>query len=154
MYCSSCGGVVTEGLTYCKHCGAKLNGTKGESRNKPTELSPNLLIPAMVAVFVLGTFSLSLLMLIMKRLGFNEGMINGIVMMTFMMMLILEGTFIWLLASRRRGHQRVAEIEQSKEHTTKELDAAQVRALPEPVPSVTEHTTRTLDHTFSDRRSN
>jgi len=154
MYCSSCSGLVPEGLTYCKHCGVKQNGAKGEIRNKPTELSPNLLIPAMVAVFVLGTFSLSLLMLIMKKLGFNEGMINGIVMMTFLMMLILEGTFIWLLISRRRGHKSVGEIEQSREHTTKELDVAQVRALPEPVPSVTEHTTRTLEHNLSDSRSN
>jgi uncharacterized paraquat-inducible protein A len=153
MYCSSCGGVVTEGLTYCKHCGAKLNEAKGESRAKSTEISSNLLIPAMVAVFVLGTFSISLLMLIMKKLGFNEGMINGILMMMFLMMLILEGTFIWLLVSRRHGQKREAEIEQSREHTTKELDAAQVRALPEPVPSVTEHTTRTLDHALSDRRS-
>ena len=154
MYCSSCGGVVTEGLTYCKHCGAKQNGAKGEGRSKPTELSPNLLIPAIVSIFILGIFSITLLMLVMKKLGFNEGMINGIVMMTFLMMLILEGTFIWLLISRRRGHKNVGEGEQSKEHTTKELNAAHVRALPEPVPSVTEHTTRTLEPTLSDRRSN
>lgn len=154
MYCSSCGGVVTEGLTYCKHCGAKQNEAKGESRARSTELSPNLLVPAMVFAFVLGTFSITLLMLVMKKLDFNEGMINGIVMMTFLMMLILEGTFIWLLISRRRGQQSLGEREQSREHTTKELDAVHVRALPEPIPSVTEHTTRTLEPTLSDRRSN
>ena len=154
MYCSSCGGVVTEGLTYCKHCGAKQNGAKSEGRNKPTELSPNLLIPAIVSIFILGIFSVTLLMLVMKRLGFNEGMISGIILLTFLMMLILEGTFIWLLISRRRGHQKVGEMEQSREQTTKELDAAQVRALPEPVPSVTEHTTRTLEPTLIDRSSN
>jgi hypothetical protein len=35
--------------------------------------------------------------------------------------------------------------------TTKELDAAQVRVLPEPMPSVTEHTTRTFEPSFIER---
>jgi hypothetical protein len=39
------------------------------------------------------------------------------------------------------------------EQVTKELDAAQPRALPEPVPSVTEHTTRTFEPLYSERKS-
>jgi hypothetical protein len=81
-------------------------------------------------------------------------MISGVVMMMFLMMLILEGTFIWLLISRRRGHKEASETEHVREHTTKELDRAQVRALPEPIPSVTEHTTRTLEPILNDRKSN
>ena len=154
MYCSTCGGVVTESLTYCKHCGAKLNEAKGERRIKSTELSPNSLVRAIVAIFVLGTISITALMTMMKKLAFNEGMINGVVMMMFLMMLILEGTFIWLLISRRRGHKEASETERVREQTTKELDRAQVRALPEPIPSVTEHTTRTLEPILNDRKSN
>src|SRR5947199_6394396 len=154
MYCSSCGGVVTESLTYCKHCGAKLNEAKGERPTKSTELSPNSLVRAIVAIFVLGTISITALMTMMKKLAFNEGMINGVVMMMFLMMLILEGTFIWLLISRRRGHKEASETERVREQTTKELDRAQVRALPEPIPSVTEHTTRTLEPILNDRKSN
>jgi uncharacterized paraquat-inducible protein A len=152
MYCSSCGGVVTKGLTYCKHCGAKLNGAKGDGLTKSTELFPDSLVWAIVSIFVLGIGSSIALMAIMKKLGFNEGMISGIVVMTFLLTLIVEATFIWLLISRGRGNKEARETERLREQTTRELDAAQARLLPEPVPSVTEHTTRTLEHSLSDRK--
>jgi hypothetical protein len=41
----------------------------------------------------------------------------------------------------------------AKEAATKELDAAQARALPEPVPSVTEHTTRSFEPIYSKRKA-
>lgn len=154
MYCSSCGGATTSGLTYCKHCGAKLNGAKGEGHTKSTELLPEALLRAIVMMFVFGMGGIIGLMAMMKKLNFNEGMINGIVMMMFLLMLVVEGTFIWLLLGRRRGVKETGDTERPKEQTTRELDAAQARALPEPLPSVTEHTTRTLEPTLSDRRSN
>lgn len=153
MYCSTCGGVVTQGLTYCKHCGAKLNEIKGDGSAKSTELSPGLLVCAMVSTFVLGIISITALMIFMKKLDLNEGLISGVLTMTFLLMLVLEGTFIWLLIGRRRGHSEVSEMKSLKQQTTKELDAAQARALPEPVPSVTEQTTRTLEPNLSDWRS-
>jgi len=41
----------------------------------------------------------------------------------------------------------------SKDQTTNELDTAQARLLPEAVPSVTEHTTRTFKPIYSERES-
>jgi hypothetical protein len=41
----------------------------------------------------------------------------------------------------------------SKEQDTKELYQAQARVLAEPMPSVTEHTTRTFEPISSERKS-
>ena len=30
MYCQTCGGRIAQGLSYCNHCGAKLNTSKGD----------------------------------------------------------------------------------------------------------------------------
>jgi len=54
MYCSSCGVAVTQGLGFCNYCGAKLSGVNGDSISKPSAAKPELLVSAMVAVFVLG----------------------------------------------------------------------------------------------------
>ena len=40
-----------------------------------------------------------------------------------------------------------------KGQATRELDAAQARVLPEPVPSVTEHTTRAFEPIYNERTS-
>ena len=153
MYCSSCGGAVAPGLTYCKHCGTRLNEAKGVDQTKSTDLPPKALVWGIVAIFVFGIGSIIALMTIMKGLNFNEGLINGFIMVAFLLMLIIEGAFIWLLLSRTRGAKEAGDMTRLKEQTTKELDAAQALSLPEPLPSVTEHTTRTLEPTLSDRRS-
>lgn len=59
MYCSSCGVAVAQGLSYCNYCGAKVGGAKGETRIKSSEVKPELLVSAMVAVFVLGLVAIS-----------------------------------------------------------------------------------------------
>ena len=40
-----------------------------------------------------------------------------------------------------------------KDQTTKELDRGEERLLAEPVPSITDHTTRTLEPVFRERDS-
>ena len=52
MYCSACGAAVAQGLSYCNHCGAKLKGEGDDG--KSSELSPELLVSAMVGVGTMG----------------------------------------------------------------------------------------------------
>jgi uncharacterized membrane protein YvbJ len=154
MYCSSCGSVVTQGLSYCNHCGAKLNGAKSESVTKSSELFPDSLVWAIVSVFVVGLGCIIGLMALMKDLlNFNTGIILTIASLSFLLMFAIEGVFIWMLLSRRRGAKEVRDTEEAKEQVTKELDAAQPRALAEPVPSITEHTTRKFEPVYSERKT-
>ena len=155
MYCSSCGVAVAQGLSYCKHCGAKLSEGAGESVIKATELrAESLIISAMVRLFVLGLLAITVLMGVMKAvLDLNAGQILGFAALSFLIMLSIEGVLIWRLSRRKLGAAGTGETTFSKGPATKELDGAQERMLPEPVPSVTEHTTRTLDPIYSERKS-
>ena len=155
MFCSSCGVSVAQGLSYCKHCGAKLNEEKGEGHIKSLELrAESLIISAMVGLFVLGLLAITVLIGVMKAvLDLNAGQILGFATLSFLIMLLLEGVLIWRLTRQRRDAEERGATEPSTEQTTKELDAARARVLPEAMPSVTEHTTRTLEPIYSERKS-
>jgi hypothetical protein len=153
MYCSSCGVAVAQGLSYCNYCGAKLNAVKGDNAVKSSEVKPELLVSAMVAVFVLGLAAITLLMGMMKAvLRLEAGQILPFTVLSFLIMLLVEGVCIRLLFRRNRGVEEQAAA-LSKNQATKELDAAQAQVLPEPLSSVTEHTTRAFDSIYSERTS-
>ena len=156
MYCSSCGVAIAQGLSYCNYCGAKLNekGADG-SAIKTSELrAESLIISGMVGLFVLGLVAITLLMGMMKAiLNLNVGLIVTFTLLSFLIMLLIEGVLIWRLMRYHRGAAATGEAALSKGQDTKELDAAQARALSEPIPSVTEHTTRTLEPVYSERKS-
>jgi hypothetical protein len=152
MYCSACGVVVTPGLSYCNHCGEKLSGAKSDSIIKSPEVRPETLVAAMVFAFVFGLGAITVLMGVMKAvLQLELGVILAFTLLSFLILLALEGVFIRLLLRRKRGGGEAADAVLSKGQATRELDAAQARVLPEPMPSVTEHTTRAFDPIYSER---
>ena len=144
MYCSSCGVALVQGLSYCNHCGAKLN--RGDSNSKSPEVRPELLVSAMAGVFIVGLAVIALLLLVMKNgLGLPAEQALGFALIPFLVMLFLEGVFLRLLFRRKRGSEEAGDTGMPKGHATKELDVARAGLLREPVPSVTDHTTRTLE---------
>ena len=149
MYCSSCGAATVRGLNYCNHCGAKVTGERSNTALKSPEVKPEALIWAMVAVLVFGFVAIMFLMMAMKMVGLNTGQILAFTILSFLIMLVVEGVFIWQLLGRKRGTADIV----LKEQTTKELSEAQALGLPEPMPSVTEHTTRAFEPIYSERKS-
>ena len=108
----------------------------------------------MVALFIFGLGAITVLMGVMKAvLEFNVGQILVFAALSFLMMFFIEGVLIRLLLRRTRDTRETGETLLLKEQSTKELDAAQTRVLPEPMPSVTEHTTRAFDAIYSERTS-
>jgi len=154
MYCSSCGVAVAQGLSYCNYCGAKLNGVKGDKVSKSSEVKPEMLVAAMVFVFVFGLVAITFLMFIMKdALDLTAGQILPFTLLSFLIMLLIEGVCVRLLLRRKRGSEEAGDTVLSKAQGTKELDATQARVLPEPLPSVTEHTTRAFEPVYNERTS-
>ncbi len=154
MYCSSCGVAVAQGLSYCNYCGAKSSGTKGNNVVEPSAVKPETLVAAMVFVFVFGLGAITVLIGVMKAvLGLNLGQILAFTLLSFLIMLLIEGVCIRLLFRRKRGTEEAGDTVLFKGQGTKELDAAQARALPEPVPSVTERTTRAFESVYNERTS-
>jgi hypothetical protein len=136
MYCSTCASAVSPNLTYCNHCGAKLNGAKGDSITK------NILF-FMTAVFIFGLGAIILLMMAMGMVfGPNSPLTIAFTLLSFLIMIAVESVFIWMLLGLKKG---------AKE-TAKEVGEAKARILPEPASSVTEHTTRTLKTVDRDRQ--
>ena len=148
MYCLSCGMPTAKGISYCNYCGAKLTAEKGDKTAKSADVKPEALVWAMVAVLIFGFAAIMLLMMAMKMVGLNVGQILAFTIVSFLMMILLEGVFIWQLFSRRRDTGTLP----AKEQTTKELYEAQARMLTEPAPSVTEHTTRAFDPIYTERK--
>jgi hypothetical protein len=153
MYCSSCGAAVARGLSYCNHCGAKLTAESGNKSNRSAEVKPEALVWAVVAVLVFGFVATMFLMMAMKMVGFNVGQILAFTILSFLIMLVAEGVFIWKLLHRKRGAEEVSDTLLSKQQATNELYEGQPRGLPEHMPSVTEHTTRAFDPIYNERKS-
>ncbi len=152
MYCSSCGEAVKPGLSYCNRWGAELSG-KERSATKPFDISPDSLVWAIVVVTVGGLAMLIGLMALMKESNFNLGLIVAFTVLSFLLLLGAASVFIWLLLRSKSGAKETSDTAQLKEPATKELGAAQARALAEPAPRVTEHTTRTLEPIYSERKA-
>ncbi len=131
-----------------------MSDTKADSLVKTTELrAESLIISAMVGLFVLGLFVITLLMGMMKAiLRWDEGLIIAFTLLSFLIMLLIEGVLIRQLLHHRRSIEewRRATL-LSKGQDTRELDAAQERALPQGMTSVTENTTRTLEPVYQER---
>ncbi len=153
MYCPACGVAVATGLSYCNYCGDKLSGARSDSPIKSREVRPESLIGAMVFTFVFGLGAITMLMGVMKvMLRFESGLILFLALLSFLVMLSLEAVFIRLLFRRRRDADEPGDEILWKGQATGELDAAKARRLPEPMPSVTEHTTRAFDPIYSERK--
>jgi hypothetical protein len=146
MYCSKCGSAVSPNLTYCNHCGAKLNEAKGDNITKSSGVKPETLVGAIAAVFIFGLGAIIFLMMALKMVfpeRENMGLIISFTLISFLIMLAVESVFIWMLLSRKKEAKEAA----------KELSEAKARLLPEPAFSVTDHTTRTLETVDTDRQT-
>jgi hypothetical protein len=156
MYCSSCGASVAQGLSFCNYCGAKLSGANGDNVIITSSgVKPELLVSAMVGLFILGLMSIAVLVGVLKAVaGFDLPILLAVTMFSFVLMLVVEGVLIGLLLKGKRGIKQAGDTaERLKKSTTKELGEAQARVLPEHVPSVTEHTTRAFEPIYSERKS-
>jgi hypothetical protein len=145
MYCSSCGAAMPPGLSYCNRCGADLRPKENEVARRSGP-SPNFLVGGIVAVTTFGLFLVIVLMDTMKNvLHSPDGLINGFAATAFLSVLLVDALFAWLLLRSKKSRRENIDIIQLKEAIRAELNSAQTSGLSEPVSSVTDHTTRTLE---------
>jgi hypothetical protein len=101
----------------------------------------------------MGTGVIIGLMAVMKEVvKLNEGVILGVTMVCFILMLILEAILCSLLISSWRSGKRPGFTQQIEERQTNELNEAPARMLQEPRISVTEHTTRAFEPLYTERK--
>lgn len=131
-----------------------MSGATADVAARQAEAAPESLIWAIVSVFVVGMGTTIGLMAMLKQLlDLGQGLIMAFGLLGFTLMIAVESVFIYLLLSRRRGATEVCADEREAGRATRELDAVrEARALPEPVPSVTEQTTRVFEPAYSERK--
>lgn len=151
MYCPNCAKEIASGLSFCNHCGFRLKGTTDSDDVKSSEVKPGLLVSAMVGLFILGLVAIAILIGVMKVIaGFDVPIVYAFTIFSFVLLLMIEGLLTWMLLKGRKVEKAVGNTNQLDEQGAKEMYAAPTRELSEPtfqpVSSVTEHTTRTLEH--------
>ncbi|MCU1264815.1 MAG: Zinc-ribbon domain protein [Acidobacteria bacterium] len=153
MYCSSCGGAVARSLTYCNHCGAKLGSSQEDKIQRRSEQHHENLVWAIVGALAIGLGGIIGMMAVMKEVvHFDVGLIIAFTLFCFTLVFAVEGVLIWQLLSRRTQKKDAGDTARISRQTTNELDGDMARALPEPVASVTEQTTRAFEPVYSDRK--
>ena len=150
MYCSSCASPVTAGLKFCNRCGASLGKEQGD--HQPTSVT-HALITAIVLVAIMGLGAMFGGAIALKQgAGLPTDIVGMFMLFTFLIVGIIEIFLLRQLARtlsadhRTQRSEPVPPLFQPAPMPARELNA--VRDTVEPLGSVTENTTRTLEHSL------
>ncbi|HEV7475592.1 MAG TPA: zinc ribbon domain-containing protein [Pyrinomonadaceae bacterium] len=141
MYCSACGTPLAPGLSYCNRCGMSL-----KERSEPNTSS--LVTPYLVAISIVGIAGLCVVLggAIALRNGahFEEDIVGIFMLMSFFLVSLIEFFLCRQLSRILKASQYLTPATPAP--MPGEFRPPQPRALVEPLPSVTENTTRTLEY--------
>lgn len=157
MHCPSCGNAVTEGLKYCNRCGASLGVASADASGLAGPAWAISLATALVTLGGLAMLFVIGLQLITRRVDLTPA--AGMMMLAFLAVVVAVD---WMLIrqlsrvidmyrggadSAPRARRGAAPARPSPE----EKEPARLEAPREPPLSVTEQTTRTLEHAPRER---
>jgi len=148
MYCSHCGTAITPGLTFCNRCGARL-----EEKLEPVRTAP--ITAFLIAITLIGIGGLGIMLggsLVLKRgAGLPEDLVGFFMLFTFITVVLTEIMLIRNL-SKLTGSKETTRHVTPAQQPPLELRSPSAQSFGEPVASVTENTTRTLEYARRERR--
>jgi hypothetical protein len=143
MYCANCGMQLVQGLSYCNRCGFSLRD-RTESNTAP--IAP--ITAFLTAITVLAVIGLGIMLggsiALRSEVGLSQELIGVFMLFTFLLVSMTEFMLIRNLSklmSANEGKQRSL-----APPAHQDLRLPHASNLGEPVPSVTENTTRTLEY--------
>jgi len=142
MYCAACGTPLTPGLSYCNRCGASL---------KERSVSKSNAIPAfLTAITLIAIAGLGIMLggaLAMKRdADMAQEIVGFFMLFTFIIVVVTEILLVRQLSRLTGSAERPEPPPAPAFVPPPEARALPARAPGEPIPSVTENTTRTLEY--------
>jgi len=152
MYCSSCGAESALDLNYCNRCGANMIQTLAPSQQlAPLNITKPALVIGLTTVFLtLGGFAvLGAAAFSLAQVFHQTDPIMAIVMFGMATIMISDIMLLRLLSRIVRSSLETKQVVQLPKPTAP-TPARQLSPRLEPVPSVTEHTTRTFAPVFRD----
>lgn len=149
MYCSACGTPIAPGLSFCNRCGMSL---KERSGSKPT--GPiNALVTAMVIIAVAAIGMLIGGPIALKKEGqFSEQLIVLFMFLAFLIGSVTEILLYRQLSRLTSDRSKTEPLALPPQSVMPEYRSPQPHRLAEPIPSVTDNTTRTLEYAREERR--
>ena len=149
MYCSTCGTELQTALNYCKNCGARIDKSAGEGNS--TVLQYLSMGTGFVGLGGLG-LTVALIAILLK----NNVIPQVVVMLAALFVSLIFGICFMMIQqiSKIINSSPVSNDKFSQRNTPeqiKTINTAQLIETREPVMSVTETTTKTLDEVFVKR---
>ena len=144
MYCANCGNSIDETLKYCKSCGVRL------VREKENDSSRSMLNMLLTVISLIAVFGFGILVALVSVLLKSSVSPEALVIITLAYLAVLFGVCFTLL----RQIPKLIDAKLNQKNQTPELmqpaqiqnrNTAQLEEHREPVRSVTENTTRTLE---------
>ena len=142
MYCSACGTPMAPGLSFCNRCGMSLK-EPGNAKGHP--VGAYLTAITLIAMGGLGLM-LGGAVALKNGAAFREDIIGFFMLMTFAIVGIVEISLCRQLSRLNRTSEKKTLAPPLPAGMPGEIRGPQFRALAEPVQSVTENTTRTLEY--------
>lgn len=141
MYCASCGTPLTQGLSYCNRCGTSL---RERSASNTGAISAFL-----TAITLIGVGGLALMFagaLVLRRgAGLSQELIGFFMLFAFLIVGMVEVMLVRNL-SKLMGEKEKKNYFPAPQNVSNDLRLPQATPFGEPVSSVTENTTRTLEY--------
>jgi hypothetical protein len=144
MYCANCGTALGPGLSYCNRCGFNLR-EKNESHT-------GVISAFLTAITVLGTVGLAIMLfgsIVLRRKANLDPQLIG-VFMTFTFLIVSVTEFMLIRSLSRLIAPKEGKTRSLPPPVTNDLRLPRASNLGEPVPSVTENTTHTLEYVRRD----
>lgn len=146
MYCSACGTPLAPGLSFCNRCGVNLKG--------PTDPKTGAITAFLTAITLIGMSGLGIMLAgaltLKNEAGLKEELVGFFMLFTFLTLTITEILLIRQLSRFTKSTDQKPTVTASQFVAAPELRSTQQRMLAEPVASVTENTTRTLEYVRSE----
>lgn len=142
MYCAACGTPIAPGLSYCNRCGSSL-----KERADPNTGAITAFLTAITLIGVIGLgIMLGGAIALRKEANVGEDVMGFFMFLTFFIVGLTEFLLIRQLSKLTGSKERKVIETPQYPVMQNELRPAQPRSLAEPVSSVTENTTRTLEY--------
>jgi len=152
MYCSGCGSPITPGLSFCNRCGTSLKERSSGESKSPAATAALVLAMVIVAISAMGLLLGGPIAL--KQEGqFGEELIVLFMFLTFFISAVTE-ILLYRQLSRLTAQPKITFTQATslppapaaEYYAPQPRSLNEPRTLAEPIPSVTENTTRTLGY--------
>ena len=147
MYCSNCGTPVTTGISFCNRCGTGLR-ERTESKNT------GAITAFLTAITVIGIVGLGIMLggslVLRKEAGLPVELVGFFMMFTFVIVALIEFMLVRNLSKLTSSSERTHYLPPASQPPL-ELRPPGTTNFGEPIGSVTDNTTRTLEYARRDR---